>query len=224
MPARYTRVLSCLAALLLLGGCETKHYATPEVRIAVTLGTFGHAPILLAHSEGYFEQEGVRVTLSGMAGSAKIMEAVVGGSADIGASVGIGLGGSNVAAIENGRVDVAVTSPANLELLRKRHPDLKVLFDPPDSAQSTELSGLPSYPSHTLGARAEWLQQNPEAAGKVARAVVRGIQYLLSHPVAETLSKLPPQQRGPDPEADAAALKRWLPLFSRVGRFPERRL
>jgi NitT/TauT family transport system substrate-binding protein len=57
----------------------------PEVRLAATLGSFGHLPMHLASVLGYFQQEGVKVTVAEMNGSSKVMEALLGGSADVGA-------------------------------------------------------------------------------------------------------------------------------------------
>lgn len=44
----------------------------PEVRLAATLGSFGHLPLHLAGAFGYFQDEGVTVTLAEMAGSSKV--------------------------------------------------------------------------------------------------------------------------------------------------------
>lgn len=300
MPARDTRRRLLLGALLFLWGCGEKSAELPEVRIAIPLGTFGHSAVPLAQSLGFFEQEGVRVTLAGMSGSAKVMEAVISQSADIAAAsfeqtaqltaegqpmkafltqfnglpfplvaspkasrkiarmddlrgatvgvssagsqthlvlnyllsrhgltpdsiatTGIGLGGSNVAAIEHGRVDAGVTTPIGLETLRRRHPDLTVLFDPQDPARFREIFGTDDYPSYVLCARTNWLEKNPELARKVARAVLRGLRHLHDQPVTESLSKLPPEYQSADPSVDIAVMQRWRHKFSRDGRFPE---
>ena len=56
-----------------------------QVRLAATLGSFGHLPVYLASALGYFHEEGIEVTISDMGGTSKVMEALLGGSADVGA-------------------------------------------------------------------------------------------------------------------------------------------
>ncbi|MBL8210498.1 MAG: ABC transporter substrate-binding protein [Bryobacterales bacterium] len=74
-----------LVCLLLLGSCarpDTK----PRLRVAVLAGSLGHLPLYLAHSLGYFAEEGLDVHMEELSSTSKTMEAVLGGSVEIGAS------------------------------------------------------------------------------------------------------------------------------------------
>jgi NitT/TauT family transport system substrate-binding protein len=53
------------------------------VQLVTTAGATGHLPAELAESLGYYRQEGLDVTIHRMSSSAKVMEALIGGSADV---------------------------------------------------------------------------------------------------------------------------------------------
>src|SRR5947209_7822830 len=72
-----------LAGLLLLAGCGG---GARPVRIAVGgQGALRFFPVYLARELGLFDAEGVQVSIDGLPGSAKAMQALLGGSADVGA-------------------------------------------------------------------------------------------------------------------------------------------
>lgn len=270
-----------------------------EIRLAFTAGAFGHRPLGIAHQLGYFQEEGLRMSLSPMTGSAKVMEALLGGSAEVAAAgpehliqlhtegqrvkafvqefngipfalaispaasrrietvadlegavagvtspgsqthlllsyllerkglgrsrystVGIGAGAPAVAALEQGRVDCAVVTPGALEVLERRHPALRLLFDPRDVQSVEQTFGTSAYPSFCLCAKTDWLLANPGAARKIARAVVRSLGFVRHRSAAEILAATPQPFRSGPPEAEIAALDRWARHFSPAGAFP----
>ena len=75
-----------MAACLLLAGCGAPKGGNIRVRI----GNPGNGlqtwclPITLAHSLGYYKEEGLDVSLENLASGAKSMQALVGGSVDVG--------------------------------------------------------------------------------------------------------------------------------------------
>ena len=72
------------AAILACAACGPPKKDT--VRIAVGgQSALRFLPVYLARELGYFEAEGLNVTIDGLAGSAKAMQAVIAGSADVGA-------------------------------------------------------------------------------------------------------------------------------------------
>ncbi len=137
------------------------------------------------------------------------------------ATTGIGFAGANVAAIEHGSVDAAITSPIGSETLRRRYRNLTVLYDPLDPVRFREIFGTDNYPTYTLCARSEWLRDNPELARKVTRAVQRGLRYLRDRPVAETVAKLPQEYRSAEAGVDIAVIERWCHKYSTDGMFPD---
>lgn len=68
---------------LMLAGCA-RH---DQVRIAVQPPSTNNYPTHLAGWLGFYKEEGVDVAISQIAGASKILEAVVGGSADVGGGV-----------------------------------------------------------------------------------------------------------------------------------------
>jgi NitT/TauT family transport system substrate-binding protein len=72
-----------LAACLAVSSCGR----SGEVRIAVQPPSTNNYPTHLAQWLGFYRDEGVNVAISQIAGASKVLEAVVGGSADVGGGV-----------------------------------------------------------------------------------------------------------------------------------------
>jgi len=279
--------------IILLCGCGGPRSSTPTVRVAISASAFVFLPLLLARQLGYYEQEGIQVSFSNTPGSSKVLEAVLGGSADVatagsehsihlaaegqsvksflllfrgmlssvvvspksgkqiagiedlrGASVGvvavgsqthfvlnsllarrgiapaevittpIGLGRTAVAALEQGRVDAGFVSGVGLVLLKRRHPELRILFDP----QSDEF--FRGYMTYVLCATSAWLEKNPSTARKFARAVIRASRAMRERPVEDIAALLPPEARSDDPAVDIEVLRKWRDSFSADGVIP----
>lgn len=80
---RYMLVLS-LVCLLLLSGCGTKELK--EITLSEVTHSIFYAPQYVAINKGFFEEEGLKVTLINGAGADKVMTAVLSGQVDIGFS------------------------------------------------------------------------------------------------------------------------------------------
>jgi NitT/TauT family transport system substrate-binding protein len=79
------RKLTLVAVVSALTGCHsssTGPRAIP-VQLLTTAGATGHLPAELAESLGFYKQEGLNVTINRMSSSAKVMEALIGGSGDV---------------------------------------------------------------------------------------------------------------------------------------------
>jgi NitT/TauT family transport system substrate-binding protein len=74
---------SILIACAVTAGCSR----TPAVRIAAQPPSTNNYPTHLAQWLGFYKEEGVTVSISQIAGASKVLEAVVGGSADVGGGV-----------------------------------------------------------------------------------------------------------------------------------------
>ena len=75
------RKLTLFALLPLLTGCTQQRGI--RVQLVTTAGATGHLPAELAESLGFYQQEGLDVTINRMSSTAKVMEALIGGSADV---------------------------------------------------------------------------------------------------------------------------------------------
>ncbi|MBL8210501.1 MAG: ABC transporter substrate-binding protein [Bryobacterales bacterium] len=67
----------------LTAACARRGAETP-IRIAPPAASIAHLPLTLAHSLGFFAEEGLDVRMEELRGASKVTEAVVGGSADVG--------------------------------------------------------------------------------------------------------------------------------------------
>jgi NitT/TauT family transport system substrate-binding protein len=80
-----------LAAMCLLGACGARstgtHSSATTVRLALQPPSTNNYPSHFAQWLGYFHDEGLDVEISQIAGASKVLEAVVGGSADVGGGV-----------------------------------------------------------------------------------------------------------------------------------------
>ena len=77
-------VKALLLATFLLTGCGTR---PATVRLALQPVSTNNYPSYLAQWLGFYGAEGVEVSISQIAGASKVLEAVIGGSADVGGGV-----------------------------------------------------------------------------------------------------------------------------------------
>jgi NitT/TauT family transport system substrate-binding protein len=71
------------------------------------------------------------------------------------------------------------------------------------------------YPASCLLARREWLDANPQAAKKMARAVLRSLAWIREHSAEEVLARVPSHG---DAAAEIAAIRLAQPMYSVNGR------
>ena len=86
---RHHLALSALLAGSALLGCTARGHdpAVREVRIALSRDGITWLPIYIAQSLGYYQEQALTVTISDVAGLSKGMEALLGGSVDVAASM-----------------------------------------------------------------------------------------------------------------------------------------
>ena len=85
---KWPAVFACLLLFLglMMAACGTKPALT-EVRLVVQTPSTNNYPTHFAKWLGFFDQEGVQVSISQIAGASKVLEAVVASSADVGSGV-----------------------------------------------------------------------------------------------------------------------------------------
>ena len=283
-----------IVSFLLLASCGTPHAAT-HIRLAVQPPSTNNYPSHLAQWLGFYKDEGLDVTISQIAGASKVLEALVGGSADVGggvyeqavqmaaegrdvvsfvclirspnfalialpergvaniaglkgkvagvSSVGspsqfylnhlltvagvdpidvsattVGMGATAVAALEHGQVDAATLFGSAITTVESRHPEAVILADTRTPEGLRAVFGVDDYPASCLLARKAWLDANPEAARKMARAILRSLQWIRAHSAEEILAAVPPEFHVGDPAAELAAIRLAKPMYSIDGR------
>ncbi len=260
------------------------------VRLALQPPSTNNYPSYFASWLGFYKEEGVDVTISQIAGASKILEAVVGGSADVGggvyeqtiqmagqgksivsfvsllkspnfailgapgvhtladlrgktvgvSSVGspsqfyvtyllagagvkpsevstasVGMGATAMSALEHGQVDAAVLFGSAITAYLSRNPDAVILADTRTPAGLRAAFQVDDYPASCLLARREWLDANPQAAKKMARAVLRSLAWIREHSAEEVLARVPSHG---DAAAEIAAIRLAQPMYSVNGR------
>lgn len=134
-------------------------------------------------------------------------------------AVGIGLGASAFAAIENGRVDAAVESGGDHFILLRRHPDLRILVDTSTPEGMRETFG-DAFAGGTLSAKRDWLDRNPDTARSLARALLRSQQWIVAHTPEEIRERLPEGFRSQDATVDIAIIRWGRAIYTTDGKMP----
>jgi NitT/TauT family transport system substrate-binding protein len=136
--------------------------------------------------------------------------------ADISA-IGIGGGAGASAAVERGKVDAAIVTDPVLTQLLKRIGDLRILADARQASGVKEIFGTETYPASVLYSTAEWVERNPDAAGRLARAMRKTLEWMQQHSPEQIAEKMPETYRGEDAAIYVEALRNSMPMFSPDG-------
>jgi NitT/TauT family transport system substrate-binding protein len=131
--------------------------------------------------------------------------------------VSVGGGTGAVAAIRNGAVDAVVTGEPALTTLTSAG-DAKVVADTRTNQGTIEVYGG-LYPSGTMYARADFINQNPRTIQAFALAMVRALTWI-NHASAENIAEvLPEEWAKPNRDLFLASIRGTRDMFSPDGRF-----
>ncbi|GAA2072031.1 ABC transporter substrate-binding protein [Actinomadura alba] len=133
----------------------------------------------------------------------------------------IGAGSTAVAAMEEGKVAAAVMLDPAVSQLEKRAGKLKTLYDLRTVAGVESVYGTGSYPAAVLYAKSAWLQNNPETARKLTRALTRTLEWIAAHDGTEIAAKMPASYAGGDTALYARAIEHAKPMFTADGKMPQ---
>jgi NitT/TauT family transport system substrate-binding protein len=131
--------------------------------------------------------------------------------------IGIGLGATAIAAMEQGSVDAAIMLDPAVTLLQGKNKDLRILSDTRTQKDTIDVFGG-EYPGGALYTRADWIAKNPKTAAAMAKAIVNTLKWIHSHTPEEIMAKMPPELVGADKALYLAALKNTIPMYSTTGR------
>ncbi|GLB68989.1 ABC transporter substrate-binding protein [Arthrobacter mangrovi] len=134
----------------------------------------------------------------------------------------IGAGSSAVAAVENGQVDAAVMLEPDVTVLAKRlGKDPVIIQDVRTLDGLKAVFGTEAWPSSSLYAKTDWLEQNPEDAKKLASAIKRTLEYIQTHSGKEIAAEMPEKYAGGDVDQYAAVIEELKATLSKDGAFTE---
>ena len=131
--------------------------------------------------------------------------------------IGIGLGATAVAAMEQGSVDAAVMLDPAVTLLQGKFKDLRILSDTRTQKDTVDVFGG-EYPGGALYTRADWIEKNPKVAQALTNAILNTLKWIHSNTPEAIMAKMPDELVGADKALYLAALKNTLPMYSTTGR------
>jgi NitT/TauT family transport system substrate-binding protein len=129
----------------------------------------------------------------------------------------VGSAATAIAAIEHGKVDAAMVSDPAFTIITTRNPGVRVLADLRTAAGVKAAVGADTYPSSVLYAKAEWIAEHRETTSKLARAILRTLQWMHTHSPREIADKTPKTFRGENDVLYVDAVKSSMPMFSPDG-------
>jgi len=133
------------------------------------------------------------------------------------AVIGVGLGGSAIAAMEQGQIDAAIMLDPAVTLLQGKNKDLKILSDTRTQKDTLAVFGG-EYPGGALYTKADWIAGHQNEVQGMATAIVATLKWIHSHTPEEIMAKMPPEMVGKDKDLYLAALKNTIPMYSESGR------
>ncbi|MBI5263230.1 MAG: ABC transporter substrate-binding protein [Bradyrhizobium sp.] len=133
------------------------------------------------------------------------------------AVIGVGLGATAVAAMQQGQIDAAVMLDPAVTVLQGNHKDLRILSDTRTQKDTLETFGG-EYPGGSLYSTAAWVNSHEKEAQALTNAIVATIDWIHSHSPEEIMAKMPEEIVGKDKNLYLAALKNTIPMYSQTGK------
>ena len=131
--------------------------------------------------------------------------------------IGIGLGATAVAAMEQGNIEAAIMLDPAVTLLQGKNKDLRILADTRTQKDTLDVFGG-EYPGGALYTKTDWIAKNPQAVQGMTTAIVNTLKWIHSHTPEEIMAKMPEELVGADKALYLAALKNTLPMYSQTGK------
>ncbi|MEH2507088.1 NitT/TauT family transport system substrate-binding protein [Bradyrhizobium sp. AZCC 1578] len=132
------------------------------------------------------------------------------------AVIGVGLGATAVAAMQQGQIDAAVMLDPSVTVLQGSHPDLKILADTRTQKDTLAVFGG-EYPGGALYTTAAWINSHEKEVQALTNAIVNTLNWIHSHSPEEIMAKMPEGMVGKDKALYLAALKNTIPMYSQTG-------
>ena len=131
--------------------------------------------------------------------------------------IGVGLGATAVAAMEQGQIDAAVMLDPSVTVLQGSHPDLRILSDTRTQKDTLAVFGG-EYPGGALYSTTAWVAAHDKEVQALTGAILNTLAWIHSHTPEEVMAKMPPEMVGKNRELYLAALKNTIPMYSETGK------
>jgi NitT/TauT family transport system substrate-binding protein len=133
------------------------------------------------------------------------------------AVIGVGLGATSVAAMEQGQIDAAVMLDPSVTVLQGGHPDLRILSDTRTQKDTLDVFGG-EYPGGALYSTTAWISGHDKEVLALTHAILNTLAWIHAHSPEDIMAKMPPEMVGKNKELYLAALKNTIPMYSETGR------
>src|SRR6202158_6278456 len=133
------------------------------------------------------------------------------------AVIGVGLGATAVAAMEQGQIDAAVMLDPSVTVLQGSHPDLRILSDTRTQKDTLDVFGG-EYPGGALYSTTAWIASHEKEVQALTNAILNTLGWIHAHSAEEIMDKMPPEIVGKNKELYLAALKNTIPMYSETGK------
>jgi NitT/TauT family transport system substrate-binding protein len=133
------------------------------------------------------------------------------------AVIGVGLGATAVAAMQQGQIDAAVMLDPSITVLQGDHPDLRILSDTRTQKDTLAVFGG-EYPGGSLYSTTAWVASHEKEVQGLTNAIVNTLAWIHSHSSEEIMAKMPPELVGKNKELYLTALKNTMPMYSETGK------
>src|SRR6476659_2491659 len=130
--------------------------------------------------------------------------------------IGVGLGATAVAAMEQGTIDAAIMLDPAITILQGQDKQLKILADTRSQKDTLAVFGG-EYPGGALYTRAEWIATHEKEVQAMTNAILATLKWIHSHTPEEVADKMPANLVGKDKALYVTALKNTLPMYSETG-------
>ncbi|QOZ32666.1 ABC transporter substrate-binding protein [Bradyrhizobium sp. CCBAU 53421] len=133
------------------------------------------------------------------------------------AVIGVGLGATAVAAMEQGQIDAAVMLDPAVTVLQGSYKDLKILSDTRTQHDTLAVFGG-EYPGGALYSTAAWVNGHEKEVQALTNAIMATLGWIHSHTAEDIMAKMPDEIVGKDKAQYLAALKNTIPMYSETGK------
>ena len=130
--------------------------------------------------------------------------------------IGIGLGATAVAAMQQGQIDAAVMLDPAVTVLQGSHKDLKILSDTRTQKDTLDVFGG-EYPGGALYTTTAWIKGHDKEVQALTAAMMNTLNWIHTHSPEEIMAKMPEGMVGKDKDLYLAALKNTIPMYSETG-------
>src|SRR5580698_7988719 len=113
--------------------------------------------------------------------------------------IGVGLGATAVAAMEQGQIDAAVMLDPSVTVLQGSHPDLRILSDTRTQKDTLEVFGG-EYPGGALYSTAAWVAAHDKEVEALTRAILNTLAWIRTHSPEDIMAKMPAEMVGKNKE------------------------